>query len=148
MTFEDLEGWQPARQLSEVGGESRRTPQIKAGQPPLSSLRSALFRMNCRQPPHTVLFASDALRSAWPKHDRGLHGPGWGTACACPHKVCDFSFPPPRGVRSDYSTGDWPVKSPWPVESLAREVSGLLLHRALAREVATPITSPGYFPNF
>ena len=27
MTFEDLEGWQPARQLSEVGGESRRTPQ-------------------------------------------------------------------------------------------------------------------------
>jgi hypothetical protein len=77
MTFEDLEGWQPARQLSEVGGGSRRTPQIKAGQPPLSSLRSALFRMNCRQPPHTALFAPDALRSAWPKHDRGLHGPRW-----------------------------------------------------------------------
>jgi hypothetical protein len=76
--IEDLEGRQPARQLSEVGGGSRRTPQIKAGQPPLSSLRSALFRMNCRQPPHTVLFAPDALRSAWPKHDRGLHGPRWG----------------------------------------------------------------------
>src|ERR1035437_1305068 len=44
--IEDLEGWQPARQLSEVGGGSHRTPQIKAGQPPLSSLRSALFRMN------------------------------------------------------------------------------------------------------
>src|ERR1035437_9984626 len=41
---------------------------------------------------------------------------------------------PPRGVRSDYSTGDWPVKS-----ALAREVSGLLLHWA---------TSPGCFPNF
>jgi hypothetical protein len=102
MTFEDLEGWQPARQLSEVGGESRRTPQkgdgnrATRGQPPLSSLRSAPFRMNYRQPPHTVLFAPDALRSAWPKHGRGLHGPGWGTACACPHKVCDFSaFPRP-----------------------------------------------------
>jgi hypothetical protein len=82
--------------------------------------------MNCRQPPHTVLFAPDALRSAWPKHDRGLHGPGWGTACARPHKVCDFSFP-------------WPVKSPWPVESVPYSSRLPLLHRA---------ASPGCFSNF
>jgi hypothetical protein len=102
-------------------------------------------RMNCRQPPHTVLFAPGVLRSAWPKHDRGLHGPrqglhgpGWGTACARPHKVCDFSFPPPRGVRSDYSTGDWPVKSP--VYYFTGLLPAGLLHRALACEVP-PITS-------
>jgi hypothetical protein len=50
--------------------------------------------MNCRQPPHTVLFAPGVLRSAQPKHGRGLHGPRrglhgppLGTACACPEAL-------------------------------------------------------------
>src|ERR1039458_10735407 len=80
MTFEDLEGWQQTRQLSEVGGGNRRTlqngdgnratrgrshrlhgiPQIKAGQPPLSPLRSALYRMNCRMNPLSSLLSASA----------------------------------------------------------------------------------------
>lgn len=80
MTFEDLEGWQQARQLSEVGGGNRRSPQngdgnratrgrshplhgipqIKAGQPPLSPLRSALYRMNCRMNPLSSLLSASA----------------------------------------------------------------------------------------
>src|ERR1035437_5050551 len=49
----------------------------------------------------------------------------------------DFSFPRP-------------VKSPWPVESLAREVSGLLLHWATSSRLPLlhRTTSPGRISDF